>query len=100
MNPKEQKFIDELKRDGYEVLTEVSVYYYASDHSYSNCGHHPLVGKPFGNILLFKMVDAQGIFDITVVGKKEIKVGDKYDYEYVGINSLYDGSYYFYNPFL
>lgn len=108
--------VKKAQQEGYEVLTRVQEYSEYGNYDYIGTVYRTekqpyLVGKPFGNITLFKIATINGsLKDITVIGNKRIIVNDGRSYEIrnregeesVEINSEYvDGdSYYFKNPYL
>jgi hypothetical protein len=75
MNVKD--YLDKAKSDGYEYLTGCTTYVEMAewgkkfyDADYNENSSVCLVGKPFGNIMLYKVVDDDGIHDIVSEGKK------------------------------
>ena len=74
MNQTEQKFLDELRRDGYEYLTRVNIYEYERSDIfgpyYRKYGNVGLVGKPLGNnLMIFKVFTSFSIFDVIEESK-------------------------------
>ena len=102
-----EELIKKMKEDGYEYLTTIKVYHYSMSYktylSSDDIDNYHLFGKPFGNILLFKVskILASNICNVERIEMKTIKV----EYEkFVNVNATFDpnngkGRYYFYNPY-
>lgn len=109
--PPTEELIKKMKEDGYEYLTNIKVYYYHKHFktyiSSDDTSYYYLFGKPFGNILLFKVIknhmysNNPPICNVERIEMKTIEVDAR---KYVNVNATFDpgdnkGRYYFYNSY-
>ena len=91
--------VNQAKREGYEPIARVQVYFNPVGIVYHEGGIPYLLAKSFGNLYRFKIASKSGLYDIASIGKRKIEITDE---EYVVVDSMYetnDERYLFKNPY-